>query len=149
MTDSPLRLIEDFPPLDRQTWRNAVERDLKGAPFEKRLITRLYEGLSVFPLYLDDDWPQAKEASGLPGQAPMTRGFQALPPAQGWTVIQRYADPDPARVAQLIRQETERGGEAVWLELTHGDAADARGIVIESLADLDVALSGVPLASIP
>ena len=32
----------DFPPIDYATWRQSVEIDLKGAPFEKRMISKSY-----------------------------------------------------------------------------------------------------------
>lgn len=63
--------------------------------------------------------------------------------------IQRYSDPDPVRVAELIAAEIERGVDGVWLELAHAGEADAGGVVVDSLADLDTALRGVPLGTVP
>ncbi len=153
MTDSPLRLTTDFPPVDRQTWREVVDRDLKGVPFEKRLVTRLYENLSVPPLYLDEDWPAQGDPSGLPGQPPGTRGFAALPPAQGWTAMQRFAHPDPTVVAKEAAQELLRGVDAILLDVavpdTAGAVTDSDGVVVGCLADLAAALDGIALDEVP
>ena len=150
MTKSPLRLVTDFPPLDRDAWRQVVERDLKGAPFDKRVVTRLYEGLDVQPLYLPEDWPVEGDASGLPGQPPATRGFSALSAESGWSVLQRYSHPDPSVVSKCINQELARGVDGVLLELAaSAEGASKDGLTVRGLADLDAALEGVPLAQTP
>ena len=50
-----LDLGQDFPPVSASEWRAAIEVDLKGAPFDKKLVWRTEEGLSVKPFYRSED----------------------------------------------------------------------------------------------
>ena len=73
MNDGDVKFAAEFPPVTREQWLAVVEKALKGAPFEKRLVTRLYEGIAVQPLYTADDWAASRNPSGFPGFAPFTR----------------------------------------------------------------------------
>ncbi|MGH6683286.1 MAG: methylmalonyl-CoA mutase, partial [Pseudolabrys sp.] len=50
MTDE-LPLAAEFPPTSQTEWRRLVEAALKGAQFDKRLVSQTYDGLRVEPLY--------------------------------------------------------------------------------------------------
>ena len=36
-------------------WKKTVETELKGAPFDKKLVTRTFEGIALQPLYTRAD----------------------------------------------------------------------------------------------
>ena len=76
-------LAEDFPAVTREQWREVVERDLKGAPFEKKLVSHTYEGIDIQPVYTAEDWPNAGDPSGFAGLSPFTRGGSAVGPLLG------------------------------------------------------------------
>ena len=46
--------LNDFEPVTYETWLKLVERDLQGAPFEKKLVKRI-AGIDVRPLYTRAD----------------------------------------------------------------------------------------------
>ena len=50
MTDD-LPLAAEFPPTIEAEWRKLVEAALKGAAFDKRLVSQTYDGLRIEPLY--------------------------------------------------------------------------------------------------
>ena len=82
MTDAEdLALAAEFPAATREQWLKLVDGVLKGAPFEKRLLSRSYDGLTIQPLY-----PRAADA----------RPIAARTPGAAWTVMQRVDHPDPA-----------------------------------------------------
>ena len=74
-------LAAEFPPATREDWRRLVEAALKGASFEKRLVSQTYDGLRTEPLY-------ARAA----GAKPVTGRI----PGAAWTLMQRVDHPDPA-----------------------------------------------------
>jgi methylmalonyl-CoA mutase len=47
----PLHLLEDFPPVPTSVWEAAIQKDLKGAEYEKKLVWKTDEGISVRPYY--------------------------------------------------------------------------------------------------
>ena len=52
------------------TWRKAVEADLKGAPFEKKMISHTYEGIDLQPIYTEELCPSAAIPSAFPAFRP-------------------------------------------------------------------------------
>ena len=64
------QLGSDFPKIDYSTWRKQVEVDLKGAPFDKRMLSRSYEGIELQGLYTEEIFPTAGDPGGLPGYPP-------------------------------------------------------------------------------
>ena len=46
-----LRLAAEFPQATREQWRKLIDAVLKGAPFDKKLVARTYDGLRIEPLY--------------------------------------------------------------------------------------------------
>src|SRR5262245_50826437 len=75
--------LNEFGPSSHAEWMKLVERDLAGAPFEKKLVKRV-AGVDIRPLY--DRGDRAPEQS-LPGFAPFRRGGHALGVVEeGWEV---------------------------------------------------------------
>ncbi|MCM1292735.1 MAG: methylmalonyl-CoA mutase small subunit [Bacteroides sp.] len=75
MTEKKKELLFDqFPPVSTQEWRAKVEADLKGAPFEKKLVWRTNEGFNVQPMYRAEDIADLKTTDSLPGEYPYVRG---------------------------------------------------------------------------
>ena len=145
--ESVLSLAGEFPPAAHDKWLKLVEKVLNGAPFDKKLVSRTYDGIALQPLYTRDDWNAAGDASGLPGGAPFTRGGALLGTSvNGWDVRQVHAHPDPATANAEILQDLERGVTSIILKL---DPTGANGIAVRSLADLDRALKDVLLDLAP
>lgn len=72
--ENKLNIADDFPFPSPGEWRAIVEADLKGVPFEKKLITKTYEGLDLKPIYTQEDTKDLK-LSEFPGSGDMRRGF--------------------------------------------------------------------------
>lgn len=93
-------------------WRALVEKDLKGASFEKALVAETPEGISLPPLYTDVPWDP-----GVPGAAPYTRGPHAAPFAP--RVCMRVEGDDPE---SQVRDDLAGGADALWLDAGLTDA---------------------------
>lgn len=158
MLPRTLDLASDFPPADLSTWRALAEADLSGTPFDKKLVTHTYEGISLQPLYTRADLKR-DDPSGFSGMMPMTRASRPLGNTQcGWDLRQECTEPDPARASVLIRDDLEGGTTSILLRLDacSRQALDPRspagaqlaardGVAIYSVNDLDRALDGVHL----
>lgn len=70
---SPLTL-DEFPIPSYADWKAEAEATLKGAPFEKKLVTRTFEGLDIQPIYRKEDLEGLQHLGSLPGEAPYVRG---------------------------------------------------------------------------
>jgi len=147
-------LLGDFPVPSFEQWQKLIEPDLKGAPFEKRLVTRLIEGLSVQPLYPTAD-PVDERALGLPGQAPFRRGATALGHFPlGWQLVGEYRQSEPAACREAILRDLAGGVEALRLEVFTRFGEESRppqgsGVWLDGVEDLQALLEGVDLSRVP
>jgi methylmalonyl-CoA mutase len=124
-----LTLAADFPQATREQWLKRVEGVLKGADFQKKLVSRSHDGIDVQPLY-----PKAE------GSAPIAREE-----AGRWRVSQRVDHPDPQKAYELALLDLEGGADALTLVTHKAPSAHGFGVRIDSLDDLDRTLSGVML----
>ncbi len=144
---------------DRAEWMRLVERDLKGSPFQQRLVTHTYEGIDLQPLYTHDDGPTDGDPAGRSGLPPMTRGPRPLGTARdGWEIRHERAEPDLAALNRSLREDLDGGVQGVLLRFDacaragrdvtadHGQQlAGVDGAMLYCLADLQAALAGVHL----
>ncbi|HEY0328751.1 MAG TPA: methylmalonyl-CoA mutase family protein [Rhodopseudomonas sp.] len=141
-------LTLDFPATSVEEWRKKVDVELKGAPFEKKMVTRTLEGIDIQPLYLEEDWPRGGDPSGFPGLFPYTRGTDLIERTRsGWDIRQEFREPNPADANAVIKTDLSRGVTSVLLRLT--GSANGGGVAIEDVAGLEASLAGVDLAKVP
>ncbi len=134
-----------------EQWRSAVDKVLKGAPFD-RLVSRTADGIEVQPLYTAAT--STADGAGFPGAAPFTRGADSAPRPQGqWDIRATVADADPAEAARWALRELERGTTSLLVRLDEafrtGGAGGADGVAVATVDDLDAALDGVLLDLAP
>jgi len=158
----PLNLEEDFPIPSIEQWREIVEKDLKGAPYDKKLVWKSPDGPSVKPLYSKEDTENIDHHSP-PGFAPYVRGSWPLAGVKpAWQIRQDCFFPDPSAANESIRQSLDRGQTAVCFRLDEA-ARDGinpsspdnstfvgrDGTAIDSLDDLSKALHEIDLMKYP
>jgi methylmalonyl-CoA mutase len=149
MEQERLKLAADFPPVERATWRKIVEeKELKGVPFEKKMVTKTLEGIDIQPLYAAEDWPWSGDPSGLPGLFPYVRGTDLIERTRrGWDIRQEFAEPDPEVANAEIARELGRGVTSAALRLAA--SAGEGGVEIDDVKGLVQALAGIDLAKVP
>jgi methylmalonyl-CoA mutase len=107
-TDDPA--FTEFPPASREQWLKLVSGALKGASFEKRLVSKTYDGIAIEPLYGRD--ATARPVFGRTAGAP-------------WQVLQRIEHPDPAAANAQALHDLDNGADG--LSLVFAGAVGAYG----------------------
>ncbi len=74
MAEQKEKLFSEFEPISAETWMAKITADLKGVPFEKKLVWRTGEGFNANPFYRLEDLEGLKTTSSLPGEFPYVRG---------------------------------------------------------------------------
>ena len=74
MSNKNTKLFEAFPPTSTEDWKSKIVADLKGADFDKKLVWRTNEGITVQPFYRLEDVEKLSYLDVTPGQFPFTRG---------------------------------------------------------------------------
>src|SRR5215467_7770095 len=113
----------EFPPASREQWLALVSSAIKGAPFEKRLVSKSYDGIAIGPLY--------ERAGG----AQAVRGRAAGAP---WRVVQRVELPDAVRANAQALHDLENGANG--LALVFAGAVGAYGFGLDGTPRLRVCL---------
>ena len=67
-------LLAEFPPVATDAWEAAIQKDLKGADYAKKLIWQTEEGISVRPYYRAEDIADLQHMRTAPGAYPYARG---------------------------------------------------------------------------
>lgn len=129
MTDATtLPFATDIAPVTRADWLKLVEGVLKGAPYDKRLVTRTYEGLAL------DALPERK------ADAPLVAGRPAGAP---WVISMRVDQTDAAEANAQALEDLDGG--ASGLSLVFAAAPSAYGFGLPEGVDLAVVLKDVLL----
>jgi methylmalonyl-CoA mutase len=84
--DYKKKLFEQFPPVTTKQWMDKITADLKGADFNKKLVWKTRDGLSVMPFYRQEDLDRLPHSNLLPGDFPYVRGTQIT--GNNWLVRQ-------------------------------------------------------------
>ena len=70
-------MFTEFPPVSTEKWEEVINKDLKGADYEKKLVWRTIEGFKVKPYYRAEDLESLEYLETNPAEAPFVRGKQA------------------------------------------------------------------------
>jgi methylmalonyl-CoA mutase len=142
-------------------WRTAVEADLQGAPFDKKLVTRTFEGVSLQPLYTRADAVGLSDSGAQPGATPFVRGYSSSGYTAGaWEFSQEIGGAKAIEFNCALLSDLMRGQNSVALTPDRAalvgqdpDATSAKvgvgGVSIADQADIAVALKDVDLSALP
>ncbi len=70
---SEKKLFKEFPPVSTEQWEEKIIKDLKGADYEKKLITKTPDGIKIKPYYREEDLAKTEYLQSLPGNFPFVR----------------------------------------------------------------------------
>ncbi|MDE5412523.1 methylmalonyl-CoA mutase family protein [Alkalihalobacterium chitinilyticum] len=151
----------EFPVPSYDEWRQVTEKSLKGASFEKKLVTKTYEGISLQPMYQQKDTQDLPFIDSLPGQSPFLRGAGAVPSKEkAWEISQELTTSTPKQFNLVAKHDLARGQTVLNIVL---DEVTKKGLNIEeakqmvgqsglnvtSVEDMKTAIEDIDLANIP
>lgn len=142
LKSSELNLREEFPPVSDDAWRAAVEADLKGADFDRKLVWWTYEGIPVQPYYRQGVLAGCEYLESVPGQAPWHRGRSA--DGNSWSVLQEILTSDAAAANASARRALENGADSVSI-LTEAAPLGVRGVNLQNLEQMRTLIHDLPL----
>lgn len=67
-------MFSEFPPVSTGEWEALIQKDLKGADYEKKLVWQTEEGFKVKPYYRRENLEGLEYLDELPGEFPFVRG---------------------------------------------------------------------------
>ncbi|MGB3938439.1 MAG: methylmalonyl-CoA mutase family protein, partial [Candidatus Cloacimonas acidaminovorans] len=143
-----LNLLQEFPPPSFEEWLQVVQAGLKGADFDKVLKTKTTEGITLQPIYRQEDIEGIPFLGSQPGSSPFVRGNNPLRfLTEGWLIAQNHTDTDLKILNQKLLKELNQGLTAV--NITLGNKISTEGVKIQNLADWETLLEGINLQADP
>ncbi len=137
-----LNLREEFPPVPDVAWRAAVDADLKGADFDRKLVWQTREGIPVQPYYRQGALDGIEYLESVPGQAPWLRGRSA--DGNAWRAVQEISNADASAANSAARKALENGADGVCF-LTEAAPAGVRGVNLQTLGQMRALIHDLPL----
>jgi methylmalonyl-CoA mutase len=119
--------LASFPPATRADWLKLVEGVLKGAPYDKRMLTRTADGYTL------DALPERRR------EAAAIAGRMAGAP---WKVIARIDHDDPAAANAQLLEDLDGGADGATLVFASAPSAGGFGLPVRH-EELVQALKGV------
>ena len=131
--------FDEFEATTYEQWKAAAVETLKGAPFEKKLLTKTYEGITLEPIYTMESAEAYAQRLSFPGAEDYLRGVRTSGYiTEPWAIAQSVDAACPQEANAMLKQELERGATAIRL--------DMRGpVCIQDLADLEALLQDIRL----
>jgi len=156
-----LLLTDDFQPHTYENWCESVEKQLKGAPFQK-LIKKTIEGIDILPMYFQKDLDKLPHKNAFPGFSPYVRGISPTGAiCRSWHVAQELAYPDPFVFNEALKNDLKRGQTAINIPLDRAtqnvkdpDQVSAEGVgegglSVTTIADWEMALKDISIDQVP
>ncbi|MBR1419445.1 MAG: acyl-CoA mutase large subunit family protein [Selenomonadaceae bacterium] len=154
--DVPLDEFE-IPTYDQ--WKEACIALLKGAPFEKKMYTPTYEGITFDPMYFHND-TEPLQPKTFPGLGDMVRGARINGYVnQPWGIAQVCDETFPADCNELLKHEIDKGSTIynIKLDSTTRHCGDLRheekigdvGVSLTTVEDVEILLKDLKLEKYP
>ncbi len=140
------KLLSEFTAVPFEKWKAQVEAELKGVPYEKKLVTPTWEGIPLQPIYTEADTKDLEHLKSKPGYGQLARGssYEGYA-AESWEVSQALPYPGPREFNVAARHDLSRGLTALNINLDHATRA---GLDPDSAVEGDVGKGGVSISTL-
>ena len=117
------KLFEEFPPVTTEQWETVIEKDLKGADYNKKLVWKTAEGFPVRPYYRAEDLQHITWMGVMPGQFPFVRGNRSQ--ENNWLIRQDIIVKNVNEANKQALDAISRGCNSIGFKLEYDKAYDA------------------------
>lgn len=110
--------FDEFAAPTYEEWKEEVTATLKGVSFEKKLLTKTYEGITLEPMFTMEMAPSPNVLSNFPGEENYMRGthiggYLTNP----WKIAQQCGEVLPEELNKVIRNELDKGATSINIAL--------------------------------
>lgn len=131
-------LFKDFPVVSIEEWEEKIKQDLKGVDYEKKLVWKSPEDISVRPYYRSEHLEQLGYLNSHPGEFPYTRGYGKY--GNKWDIREDILVKQPEEANRKALRVLEKGATALGFIIKKG--------AVKTSGDLEKLLDGIGLEKI-
>ena len=125
------KLFSEFPPISTEKWEEVINKDLKGADYEKKLVWKTIEGFKVKPYYRAEDLENLEYLDSNPGQTPYTRGKKS--DNNVWDIRQDIKCDDIDKSNAYAVEAVKRGATSLGLCACKADNVEAMSRLLKGI----------------
>lgn len=129
-------LFSEFPPVSAKEWKDKIIADLKDADYEKKLVWKTPEAISVKPYYRAEDLDKLEYLNVHPGEFPFVRGNKK--DNNNWDIRQDIEELFPEKANRIALNIISRGAEAIGFNAKE----------IDNSNDMKMLLNGIDLTKV-
>ena len=155
-TDFPEVSFDEFVPPTYEEWKEACIALLKGAPFDKKMYTKTYEGITFQPMYTRAMTQDILPKNSFPGMDDFMRGAKASGYiGHPWGIAQSCDETIPKENNELLKHEIDRGSTIYNIRIDNAtilnkdaqcaDKVGDEGCSITTIDDMHQLLNGLDL----
>jgi methylmalonyl-CoA mutase len=108
---SDSKLFSEFPPITTSEWEDVINKDLKGADYDKKLVWKTMEGFNVKPYYRAEDLENIRNSHASPGDFPYLRGTKLS--NNNWLVRQDFDACNPNEANLKAKDVLSKGVDSI------------------------------------
>jgi len=125
------KLFSEFPPILTEQWEEVIQKDLKGADYEKKLVWRTDEGFKVRPYYRAEDLQKVDYLDTLPNEFPFTRGTKV--DNNCWEIVQTIVETNPAKANEIAKNAIKGGATTIAFNTKEIHTIDDLAILLKNI----------------
>jgi len=160
--DTDKGFFDEFERPTKEEWKEAATAALKGAPFDKVMYTDTYEGITIEPIYIEEDikgLPHLKSKPGFQSFVRSTKPEGML--KEPWLIAQELWEAKPEDFNNEAKFDLDRGQTALNMVLDSPSRegkdpkdADAEkvgnmGLSLSTLDDMIKIMDGIDVEKVP
>lgn len=134
MTDE--KLFNEFAPIPTEKWEEVIQKDLKGADYEKKLVWRTDEGFKVRPYYRAEDLKDIEYLNVMPNEFPFTRSTKTN--TNNWEIVQNVTETNPEKANAIAKASVKGGATTIGFNMKE----------VKNAQDLATMLNGIELPKV-
>jgi methylmalonyl-CoA mutase len=127
------KLFHEFSPISTAAWESIIEKDLKGADYQKKLIWKNSEGIDVRPYYRSEDLAALSYLKTNSGEYPFLRGNKVM--NNDWFTAQTLEVNDLEEANREALEIVEKGVSSIVFRIPK-QVVLSGNFLIELLANL-------------
>ena len=115
----PLKSVcfDEFAPTTYEQWKEEAVASLKGADFDKKLLSKTYEGITLEPIYTKESAETFAQRLSFPGADDYLRGVNSGGYLdEPWAIAQKMSICRPAEANAVLKEELASGCTAICLD---------------------------------
>jgi methylmalonyl-CoA mutase len=134
MSNKDEKLFSEFPQVSTAQWEEAINRDLKGADYDRKLRWKTDENFVVNPYYREEDIRDlAYLTASIVGEYPFIRGGKTID--NNWNIVQNITERNPQKANETAIDSLKKGANAIAFDVS--EISDGKSLSL-LLKDIDL-----------